>query len=56
MAIRFTIVESSRAPGLFFVGLHYLYSMTSATIVGVSRDAKRVVDAIVARDRSQAAA
>lgn len=46
----------SRAPGLFFVGLHYLYSMTSATIVGVSRDAKRVVSAIVARDRSQAAA
>jgi len=46
----------ARAPGLFFVGLHYLYSMTSATIVGVSRDAKRVVDAIVARDRSQAAA
>jgi putative flavoprotein involved in K+ transport len=45
-----------RVPGLFFVGLHYLYSMTSATIVGVSRDAKRVVNAIVARDRSQAAA
>jgi putative flavoprotein involved in K+ transport len=46
----------SRAPGLFFVGLHYLYSMTSATIVGVSRDAKRVVNAIAARDQSQAAA
>jgi putative flavoprotein involved in K+ transport len=43
----------SRVPGLFFVGLHYLYSMTSATIVGVSRDAKRVVNAIAARDRSQ---
>jgi putative flavoprotein involved in K+ transport len=46
----------SRVPGLFFVGLHYLYSMTSATIVGVSRDAKRIVNAIVARDRSQTAA
>lgn len=43
-------------PGLFFVGLHYLYSMTSATIIGVSRDAKRVVKAIVARERSQASA
>jgi putative flavoprotein involved in K+ transport len=46
----------SRVPGLFFVGLHYLYAMTSATIVGVSRDAKRIVNAIVARDRSQATA
>ncbi|HKF25830.1 MAG TPA: NAD(P)/FAD-dependent oxidoreductase [Candidatus Acidoferrum sp.] len=46
----------SRAPGLFFVGLHYLYSMTSATIVGVSRDAERVVNAITRRGRSQAAA
>jgi len=45
----------SRVPGLFFVGLHYLYSMTSATIIGVSRDAKRIVNAIAARDRSQAA-
>src|SRR5262249_5186275 len=45
-----------RVPGLFFVGLHYLYSMTSATIVGVSRDARRVVNAIAARDRSQTAA
>jgi putative flavoprotein involved in K+ transport len=46
----------SRVPGLFFVGLHYLYSMTSATIVGVGRDAKRVVNAIAARDHSQAKA
>jgi hypothetical protein len=30
--------------------------MTSATIIGVSRDAKRIVNAIVARDQSQAAA
>lgn len=44
----------SRVPGLFFVGLHYLYSMTSATIVGVSRDARHIVEAIVARERGQA--
>jgi putative flavoprotein involved in K+ transport len=44
----------SRVLGLFFVGLHYLNSMTSATSVGVSRDAKRIVNAISARDRSQA--
>jgi len=45
----------SCVPGLFFVGLHYLYSMTSATIVGVSRDAKRIVKAVVARDSEAAA-
>ena len=38
----------SRVPGLFFVGLHCLYSMTSATVVGVGRDAKRAVNAIAA--------
>jgi len=37
-------------PGLYFVGLHFLYSMTSATITGVGRDARRVVDTI-ASDR-----
>jgi len=35
-----------RAPGLHFVGLHYLYSMTSDTITGVGRDAERIVKAI----------
>jgi putative flavoprotein involved in K+ transport len=29
-------------PGLYFVGLHFLYSMSSETISGVSRDAKRI--------------
>jgi putative flavoprotein involved in K+ transport len=38
-------------PGLYFVGLHYLYSMTSATITGVGRDAERVVKAIEQRNR-----
>jgi putative flavoprotein involved in K+ transport len=36
-------------PGLYFVGLHFLYSMTSATLTGVGRDAERVVKAIAAR-------
>lgn len=47
----------SSVPGLYFVGLHFLYSMTSATVLGVGRDAKYVVDAIAARrvaDGSQA--
>jgi putative flavoprotein involved in K+ transport len=38
-----------RVPGMYFVGLHYLYAMSSATIIGVSRDAERVVKAIAAR-------
>jgi putative flavoprotein involved in K+ transport len=36
-------------PGLYFVGLHFLYSMTSETISGVERDAKRIVAAIAAK-------
>jgi putative flavoprotein involved in K+ transport len=39
-------------PGLYFVGLHFLYAMSSAMIGGVGRDAKRVVNHIVgARSR-----
>jgi putative flavoprotein involved in K+ transport len=34
-------------PGLYFVGLQFLHSMTSATVTGVGRDAKRVVDAVI---------
>jgi putative flavoprotein involved in K+ transport len=33
----------SDEPGLYFVGLEFLYSVTSVTITGVGRDAKRVV-------------
>ena len=29
-------------PGLYFVGLHFLYAATSDTITGVQRDAKRI--------------
>jgi putative flavoprotein involved in K+ transport len=43
------IVEKS--PGLYFVGLHFLYSMTSATLIGVGRDAERIVKTIDARSQ-----
>jgi putative flavoprotein involved in K+ transport len=34
------------APGLYFVGLHFLHSFSSTMIHGVARDAKRIVEAI----------
>jgi putative flavoprotein involved in K+ transport len=43
------VVES--VPGLYFVGLHFLYAMSSATVVGVGRDAARVAKAIAKRTR-----
>jgi putative flavoprotein involved in K+ transport len=39
-------------PGLYFVGLHFLYAMSSTMIHGVGRDAKRIVDAIRVRQAS----
>jgi putative flavoprotein involved in K+ transport len=42
-----------RMPGMYFVGLHFLYAMSSATLIGVSRDAKRVVKALASRPLSQ---
>jgi putative flavoprotein involved in K+ transport len=41
-------------PGLYFVGLHFLYALSSTMIHGVDRDAKRVADAIAARARGNA--
>lgn len=41
------VVEN--APGLYFVGLNFLYSMTSATLMGIGRVAERVVNAISER-------
>jgi putative flavoprotein involved in K+ transport len=35
-----------KAPGLYFVGLHYLYALSSTMIHGVARDAKFVADAL----------
>jgi putative flavoprotein involved in K+ transport len=41
----------SSVPGLYFVGLQFLYSMTSATVHGVGRDAEYIAKAIVSRAR-----
>ena len=38
------------APGLYFVGLFFLYALTSSLFTGVARDARYVVDHLVARD------
>jgi putative flavoprotein involved in K+ transport len=40
----------TQIPGMYFVGLHYLYAMSSATVVGVGRDAERIVKAIESRN------
>jgi putative flavoprotein involved in K+ transport len=40
-------------PGLYFIGLHFLYSMTSETINGVPRDAERIVKHIAQEERSR---
>jgi putative flavoprotein involved in K+ transport len=39
-------------PGLYFVGLHFLYAATSDTITGVQRDARRVVKHLASRRRT----
>ncbi|MEP7326555.1 MAG: NAD(P)-binding domain-containing protein [Gemmatimonadota bacterium] len=39
-------------PGLYFVGLHFLYSMSSSMIHGVGRDAKRIVKHIASRGQA----
>ena len=41
-------------PGLYFVGLHFLYAFSSTMIHGVGRDASRVVEAIVRRTAESA--
>jgi putative flavoprotein involved in K+ transport len=42
-------------PGLYFVGLPFLYAMSSAMIHGVGRDAKRIVAAVRERLGAEAA-
>ncbi len=42
------------APGLYFVGLHFLYSLSSGMVHGVGRDAARI--ALAARQRADLAA
>jgi putative flavoprotein involved in K+ transport len=36
-------------PGLYFVGLHFLYAMSSGFLPGVDRDAEHIVQAILTR-------
>jgi putative flavoprotein involved in K+ transport len=43
-------------PGLYFVGLHFLYAFSSTMIHGVGRDAQRVADGIARRVSSAARA
>jgi putative flavoprotein involved in K+ transport len=33
-------------PGLYFVGLHFLYALSSEMVHGVGRDARRIADRI----------
>lgn len=44
----------TEAPGLYFVGLHFQYAMSSATLIGVGRDAKWVVGALESQERRRA--
>jgi putative flavoprotein involved in K+ transport len=37
---------TSSVPGLYFVGLHFLYALTSDTLMGIGRDAKHIADAV----------
>jgi putative flavoprotein involved in K+ transport len=41
--------EVPEVPGLWFVGLHFLSAMSSASLVGVSRDARRIAERVAAR-------
>ena len=41
--------EVACEPGLFFVGLHFLYSMSSEMIHGVGRDADRIAGRVAER-------
>ena len=36
-------------PGMYFVGLHFLHAMSSATLIGVGRDAERIAKAVASR-------
>jgi putative flavoprotein involved in K+ transport len=39
-------------PGLYFIGLEFLFSATSATVTGVGRDARRIAKQLEARPRT----
>jgi putative flavoprotein involved in K+ transport len=38
-------------PGMYFVGLHFLHSMSSATLIGVGRDAERIANEVASRTK-----
>jgi putative flavoprotein involved in K+ transport len=40
-------------PGLYFVGLHFLFAMSSATLMGIGRDAERIVRHLAARSHAR---
>lgn len=47
---------ATEVPGLYFVGLHFLYAVSSGQVHGVGRDAARVARAIAAQTPETAAA
>lgn len=46
--------EVPAVPGLYFVGLHFLYAMSSASFAGIGRDAHRIARALARRMRNPA--
>ena len=42
---------ATEEPGLYFVGLHFLYAFSSDMIHGIGRDAARIAGAIASRER-----
>lgn len=42
-----------KVSGMYFVGLHFLYAMSSASLMGIARDAKRIVRHVAARSQSR---
>jgi putative flavoprotein involved in K+ transport len=39
----------SSVPGVYFVGLHFLYALSSATVIGIGRDAEHIAKAVERR-------
>lgn len=48
------VVES--APGLYFLGLEFLYCAVSSTLPGISRDARHIAEHLMARETAPSAA
>jgi putative flavoprotein involved in K+ transport len=41
-------------PGLYFVGLHFLYALSSTMIHGIARDADRIANAVATAVKDRA--